>query len=368
MKKVFLGVLLVIIMSATILVGCDNLHNQDQSSINQTESSETIVEHMTDTPIKETVAKVSEYTAVDLASKNLDEIIKIMGGDYTSKHIQLSNAFSSSGAPYIYNYDVLPGFAFEIYNDDYSGISIMDGAKLTDRISSDMTYNQIADEIGDMDGMLVAQEGNIACSKTVDGYNVTFCFIENEYIRKNKDDSGKLSSDVLRGGNPSLQSIGLRKDITRPSDDEALGKISTDSVVLKDLLGSSESDLIELFGDDSNSVQIPESGLPKCLTYSVLPNVAFGFSQTSDEVLLIDVVDCDQAVRLNEDITSDMTGSQLLKLNQKYAVSEFHNDSYPGYYVNIKDNNGLIISCGWNDADYMDKVPDYIDMQIIPSD
>ena len=163
--------------------------------------------------------ETKEYTAVELASKSLDEIIEIMGGDYTSEHVQLSNAFSSSGAPYIYNYDVLPGFAFETYDNYYRGISIMDGAKLNDKISSDMTYNQIADEIGDMEGMLVAQEGNIACSKTVDGYSVAFCFIENDYIRNNKDNSGKITSDVLRGGNPSLQSIGLIMN-TEPESEE----------------------------------------------------------------------------------------------------------------------------------------------------
>ena len=161
---------------------------------------------------KPTEPKPKEYTAVELASKSLDEIIEIMGGSYKSEHVQLSNAFSSSGAPYIYNYDVLPGFAFETYENDYHGISIMDGAKLNSKISSDMSYNQIADIVGDMEGYLVAQEGNIACSNTVDGYNVTFCFIENDYIRNHKDNGGKLTVEVLRGGNPSLQSIGLRRE------------------------------------------------------------------------------------------------------------------------------------------------------------
>ena len=60
-----------------------------------------------------------------------------------------------------------------------------------------------------MDGFLAGQEGNIMCRNTVDEYNVTFCFIENSYIRENSD-GAQLSGDLLRAGNPELQSIGLR--------------------------------------------------------------------------------------------------------------------------------------------------------------
>ena len=157
--------------------------------------------------------ETNTYTAVELASKSLDEIIEIMGGDYTSEHTQLSNAFSSSGCPYIYNYDKLPGLAFAVSDSDYYGISIMDGAYLNKKITSDMNYSQIADIVGDMDGMLVGQGYNIACSTTVDGYSVAFCFIANDYIEKNYG-SGTIPSSVLRDVNPSLQSIGLRREPT----------------------------------------------------------------------------------------------------------------------------------------------------------
>lgn len=149
-----------------------------------------------------------EYTAVELAAKDLDEIKEIMGGDYQYELKQLSNAFSSSGCNYVYNFDVLPGFAFAVDVNGYYGISIMHGAKLNDSISSDMTYDQIADIIGDMDGMLVGQDNNIACHAVVDGYNVTFCFIANDYIFRNKT-GGKLPGELLRAGDPGLQSIGL---------------------------------------------------------------------------------------------------------------------------------------------------------------
>ena len=145
------------------------------------------------------------------------KIKALMDDDYKSEHIQLSNAFSSDGCQYIYNNDKLPGFAFAVGDDDYYGISIMNGAKLNDKISSDMDYKQIADIVGDMEGMLVAQENNICCYAEVDGYKVVFCFIDNDYTRENRS-GGNLSSSVLRSGNPSLQSIGLRKE--KPSDPE----------------------------------------------------------------------------------------------------------------------------------------------------
>ena len=157
------------------------------------------------------------YTAIELAGKSLNEIKALMDDDYKSEHIQLSNAFSSDGCQYIYNNDKLPGFAFAVGDDDYYGISIMNGAKLNGKISSDMDYKQIADIVGDMEGMLVAQENNICCYAEVDGYKVVFCFIDNDYTRENRS-GGNLSSSVLRSGNPSLQSIGLRKE--NPSEPE----------------------------------------------------------------------------------------------------------------------------------------------------
>lgn len=330
-------------------------------SSNNSRTTEKPTEKSTENP-----TETKTYTAVELAGKSLDEIKSIMGGNYKSEHIQLSNAFSSDGTSYVYNYDVLPGFAFETYDNDYRGISIMDGAKLNDQISSDMTYNQIADIIGEMDGNLVGQDYNIACSKVVDGYNICFCFIENDYIRNNKTSGGIISSNLLKGGNPKLQSIGLIKG-SEESTKSVEGNTSNDSIILEDLLGAPESRLIELFGDDSYSVSIPGSGLPKCLTYNSLSNVAFGFSQTADEVVLVDVIDCEQTVRFTKDITSDMTGRQLLSLSGKYSISEAYNEAFESYTVVVKDNNGQVIVFGWNDSDYMDKIPNFVDMQKIPS-
>lgn len=205
---------------ASFTVSTDNPTTQSTTAASTEKVTEMATEIVTEKPTDavtespteiETEPEVVEYTAVELAGKSLNEIIDIMGGDYEANHLQLSNAFSSDGCPYIYNENKLPGFAFVAQEGDtsYSGISIMNGAKLNDTISSDMTYNQIADIIGDMNGFLAGQEGNIVCRGSAEGYNVTFCFIENNYIRENKS-GGQLSSALLREGNPELQSIGLR--------------------------------------------------------------------------------------------------------------------------------------------------------------
>ncbi|MED9970796.1 MAG: hypothetical protein UFA98_12465 [Ruminococcus sp.] len=159
------------------------------TSIANTTAEPTTAESSTEPPATAEPAtaepETQEYTAVELAEKSLEEIIDIMGGDYTSEMVQLTYAFSSSGTPYIYNYDVLPGFAFATYDKiSYRGISIMDGAKLNGEISSDMNYNEVANIIGDFEVNAVGQQ-TLTYTTTIDGYNVTFCFLTPNHILPN---------------------------------------------------------------------------------------------------------------------------------------------------------------------------------------
>ena len=55
--------------------------------------------------VKELINMTYGLDAVPIASN--------VGNDY-----ELGNAFSSDGTSYVYNYDVLPGFAFETYDND----------------------------------------------------------------------------------------------------------------------------------------------------------------------------------------------------------------------------------------------------------
>ncbi len=235
MKKIMCIILIAGL--ALLLFGCAGSSNQ------ATEESTVVTELIEAKPV----------TAVELAANDLDEIKEMMGGQYTSERVQLSNAFSSDGCQYIYNYDVLPGFAFAVTNDEYYGISIMDGAYLNDSISSDMKYVQIADLIGDMDGGFVAQGNNIACNTELDGYNITFCFIGDEELAS-RSDHGMLTGELLREGNPSLQSIGLRKDLDVSS---AAGDDTSDSQAWKQIY----SDYVTAAMDEENPDAEPSFAL-----------------------------------------------------------------------------------------------------------
>lgn len=186
---------------------------KDEAKISMTEKpTEQHTKKPTEKPTEaKTEPETREYTAVELAGKSLSEIKEIMGGEYETEFVQLPYVFSSSGSNYFHNYDVLPGFAFHESGNGCNGISIMNGAKLNDSISSDMTYNQLAAVLGDFD-VYAAGQGTVFYTTTVDGYDVSFCFFTNDNLVTNMV-NGNISSDVLKADNPVLHSIGLRKDI-----------------------------------------------------------------------------------------------------------------------------------------------------------
>ncbi len=150
------------------------------------------------------------YTAVELAGKNLNIILDLMGGEYHSELNWFSEAFGTDLIHYVYNNNTLPGFAFATRDNDYYGIAIFNGAKLNDKISSDMTYKQVTGVLGEMDGGIAGSGNYASCFATVNGYRVVFCFTVNDYIRENRTGSF-VSSQTLRAANPSLHSIGLMK-------------------------------------------------------------------------------------------------------------------------------------------------------------
>ena len=149
-----------------------------------------------------------EYTGIELAGKSYDEIMGILGDNYESGQEFFTFAFSSEPIDYIWNYDTLPGFAFQVFNGNINGIVIKDGAKLNDSISSDMTYCQVADLIGDFDVRAIGGEWSLVYSTEIDGQRVIFCIQANDCLKQIS--SGSIfTSDILREANPSLQSIAV---------------------------------------------------------------------------------------------------------------------------------------------------------------
>ena len=342
------------------------------------------------------------FTAEQLSSKSMPEIVDLMGGDFRHDHGKGVDYYTDGGF-YIYNDDKLPGFIFYLKWDysvtnDYDSqstdeikqkinggfyqlnfIVMHDAAKLNDSFSADMTYQEFIAAYGYTVTKILPGAGfpGHALSNYKKG-NISTVYVFYPQIDDSIYSTGTdtVSDDLISRYNPTIRSIVAlpKKDIPAKSTSEesnsdvsSQSDSSADSIIMEDLLGAPESRLIELFGYDSYNVQIPSSGLPKCLTYNSLPNVAFGFSQTADEVVLVDVIDCEQTVRFTKDITSDMTGRQLLDLNDKFAVSEAYNEALGSYTVVVKKNNEQVIVFGWNDSDYMDKIPNFVTMQKIPS-
>ena len=107
-----------------------------------------------------------EYTAEDLMSMSMTEILDLLNNDITVEYGGQHSTFGSSvGMLCFYNFKKLPGFVFCPENtlnnstqaeleaaksDILAGkmnklrfVAMMDGAKLNNKIASDMTYNQI---------------------------------------------------------------------------------------------------------------------------------------------------------------------------------------------------------------------------------
>lgn len=157
-----------------------------------------------------------EYTGVELAAMNFKDIVAIMG-DYDTTRGILSPAFSSEPIPYYYNTEKLPGFYFTNlpqggnFDTRSFSIAIKDGAKLNDSISSDMTYKELAEVIGDFDVQGVGAETTLVHHEEIDGHLVSFVVSPDNGLYK-KTTGGKITSDILREENPRLHSIGIRSD------------------------------------------------------------------------------------------------------------------------------------------------------------
>lgn len=125
-----------------------------------------------------------EYTAEELLAMSVPQILDLMDNTITVEFGGNRSTFGSSiGVVCFYNDEKLPGFVFSpkntivnpseselaiIKNDILDGeytelqfVAMMDGAKLNDEISADMTYNQISAVTGDYSNLPPAGAANI---------------------------------------------------------------------------------------------------------------------------------------------------------------------------------------------------------------
>ena len=195
------------------------------------------------TPDKITTAP-HEYTALELMDKSLAEITEIMGDDYTiNNDNDYSFAFGSGGGTYyIVNENTLPGIAVHpsfnsgFYDDmnndidvreqikkgsyDYNGIAVYGSRKLNENISADMTYNELAAQIGDFE-MHGAGQQTLFFTTNIKSYDVTFVITtyDNEELGARLKD-GKVSSADLKEINPTLHDIAVRREEQETTTEE----------------------------------------------------------------------------------------------------------------------------------------------------
>lgn len=134
-------------------------------------------------------------------------------------------------------------------------------------------------------------------------------------------------------------------------------------VALYEHLNKSKEELINYFGDDYESVQIPGTGLMDCIAFDSCPDVAFGIDLDTGVTKVVSIVNCDQSFNLCEGVNSAMSGSELLALDlDNCTISEHYLAINDSQSVNLKYDNGLVIVFEWNTLDYSSPA-DMVSMQ-----
>ena len=177
---------------------------------------------------------INQYTALGLIDKPLSEIAELMGNDYTLERKDFSPGFGTGdGSITIRKESLMRGLAFYpsyesgIYQDydngvnvrdkirqgsyEYKGIAVYGNGKLNDRISANMTYLELAEEIGEFGTQGAAQA--LVYSTEINGYTVSFYFSVNDMLN-NRVKNGKVSSADMRAVNPQISSIAVFRNNT----------------------------------------------------------------------------------------------------------------------------------------------------------
>lgn len=193
---------------------------EEKTSAPATQAQSTTVQPTTEAP--------HEYTALELIDKDLNEIIGLMNNEFTVEQNNISVGFGSDGmALMVIGKNDLPGLAFCLSyesgsylditngvdveekvrqgNCQHRGIAVYGSGKLNEKISADMTYNELAAELGEFDTNAVGQE-TLVYSTEVDGYTVSFFWTSDGLPY------GNVSAAQMAEVNPKLNSIAIKND------------------------------------------------------------------------------------------------------------------------------------------------------------
>lgn len=179
-----------------------------------------------------------EHTGEELLKMNVPQILELMGNDI-SVHCQGEKYYIfPMGYVYFYNFDKLPGFVFyiqperrpntppdqfsesdlaDIKSDILAGkyndirfLAITDGARLNQRISSNMTYSQISSTVGTYSVNPIAGAGSLTQDITSACENVSYATVSYtmpQDASQHVDENGRISSEFLLQNDPKVKCI-----------------------------------------------------------------------------------------------------------------------------------------------------------------
>lgn len=118
-------------------------------------------------------------------------------------------------------------------------------------------------------------------------------------------------------------------------------------------LGISFDELKNFFGDNYSEVEVLESGRTKYVTFPKSNPLEFGIDANTQKVLYIMIHDCGQSITLYESFKSDMTGNDVMSQKGNCDISDDYLQIDNSHNINVKYDNGIILSYKWADDNYM---------------
>lgn len=241
---------LVFIIVALIATGCSNGGNSSLVISDSITQVETTVEPTTEILTSEVTTttkptepptekptepsteapKPKEYTAEELLSKSVPEILEIIGNEI---NVDIRGyGGSSTGSICFYNLDKLPGFVFspqgliyypdetdlnDVKNDILSGdyetlsfIAVIDNGKVNDLFSANMTYNEISGVTGNYSTQPPAGQGLIKQDLSAFCNNcshATVTYETSSEAMKHMDSKTGYDPAFLKQENPKVDNI-----------------------------------------------------------------------------------------------------------------------------------------------------------------
>ena len=118
-------------------------------------------------------------------------------------------------------------------------------------------------------------------------------------------------------------------------------------------LGISFDELKKVFGDNYSEVEVLESGRTKYVTFPKSNQLEFGIDANTQKVLYIMIHDCSQSITLYESFKSDMTGKDVMSQKGNCEISDDYLQIDNSHNINVKYNNGIILTYKWAGDNYM---------------